>query len=74
MDDGSAKMECSTTFRFEGFDDYCICEKDLIDEKIIINTKNWEGILEKAETFDVFVYNAGAIQKAKLKIEVQDAK
>ena len=44
------------------------------DEKIIISTKNWEGPLEKAETFDVFVYDAGAIQKAKLKIEVQDAK
>jgi hypothetical protein len=27
----------------------------------------------RAETFDIFVYNAGAIQKAKLKIEVQDA-
>ncbi len=43
------------------------------EEKITISTKNWEGSLKKAEIFDVSVYDAGAINKAKLKIEVQDA-
>ena len=73
IDDGSTAMICNTAFRFEGYDDYCICEDDSIDEKITINTKNWGGFLKKAETFDIFVYDKGTIQKAKLKIEVQDA-
>ncbi len=73
IDDSSITVKCDAEFRFEGYDDYCICEDDSIEEKIIVNTKNWQGILKKAETFDVFIYDAGAINKAKLKIEVQDA-
>lgn len=47
---------------------------DYNNEKIILSTKNWKGFLEKAETFQVFVYDSGKIQKSDLLIEVQSAK
>ncbi|MCH8003539.1 MAG: hypothetical protein IH934_02815 [Nanoarchaeota archaeon] len=47
---------------------------DYNGKKTPINTENWKGFLEKAETFQVFVYDSGKIQKADLLIEVQSAK
>ena len=47
---------------------------DYNHKKITVSTKNWGGFLEKAEAFNVFVYDSGIIQKAELLIEVQDAK
>lgn len=44
------------------------------NQKIILNTKNWEGFFKKAETKQVYVYDAGKIQKAELFIETQNAK
>lgn len=44
------------------------------DEKITINTKNWEGFLKKAETKHVFANDEGTIQSADLFIETQNAK
>ena len=44
------------------------------NEKISINTKNWEGFLKKAETKHVSVYDDGIIQRGELLIEMQDVK
>ena len=44
------------------------------NEKITINTKNWEGFIKKREKSQIFVYDSGVIQKAELFIEVQDVK
>lgn len=44
------------------------------NEKITINTRNWEGFLKKSETEYVFVFDEGETQGAKLLIEMQDAK
>lgn len=44
------------------------------NEKITINTQNWEGFLKKAETKQVFVYNKEKSERGELFIEVQDAK
>ena len=47
---------------------------DYNNQKITINTKNWEGVLKKAQTEHVFVYDEREIQRAELLIEMQNAK
>ena len=47
---------------------------DYNNEKITINTKNWEGFLKKAQTEHVFVYDEGETQRAELLIEMQNVK
>ena len=43
------------------------------DNKIIINTKNWEGFFKRALTKSVFVYENGNIGKGEVFIEMEDA-
>ena len=61
--------KCSESIEFGESDDFCICA-----EKRIINTQNWEGFLEKGETSQIVVYDAGVMQRGNLLIEVQNAK
>ena len=44
------------------------------NQKITINTKNWQGFIKKSETRQIFVNDNGKIDRAELYIEVQDAK
>ena len=68
---------CSKDIEFDKKDDYCECSSTFDPTaptyRRTISTKNWQDALKKAEAFQVFVYDSGAIQKAKLLIEVQDA-
>ena len=44
------------------------------NQKLTINTKNWQGFIKKAETKQVSIYDRGKIQTGELYIEIQDAK
>lgn len=44
------------------------------NQKITLNTKNWEGFLKKAETKHVSIYDEGKTKRGELFIETQDAK
>lgn len=41
---------------------------------ITLETKNWEGFLDRAEITKVSVYDSGTIRKAEFLIQVQNAK
>ena len=79
VQDGEEKSSpsCSKDIKFDKNDDYCECSSTFDPTaptyRITISTKNWQGALKKAEVFQVFVNDSGAIQKAELLIEVQDA-
>jgi len=44
------------------------------ENKVTLNTKNWEGFLKSGETKDIFVIYEGGIQREELFIEMQDVK